>query len=118
MTTTVSTTKVTSTTVSTTTQVVDLSNTPAASVFTRLEEVRAAARALAKEETALKAELDALTGWEKDETTAVAIVDGVEIFKKKIGKTTGIDRDVLKSAFAEAYAATYSEKPNFSYAAV
>jgi hypothetical protein len=118
MTTTVSTTKVISTTVSTTTQVTDLTNTPAAALFTRLEEVRAAARALAKEEAALKADLDTLTNWAKDETTAVAVVDGVEIFKKKIGKTTGIDRDVLKSAFAEAYAATYSEKPNFSYAAV
>lgn len=115
---TTTTTKVVKTTVSTDVQVVDLTGTGAAEAFAELIQVREAKSALEKREADLKAALVTLTGWESDETKAVAVIDGVEVFKKQIGKSTGIDREELKKQFPAAFEATYWEKPNFTFRAV
>lgn len=110
------TTKVTTTTVADETLVVDLTGTNAAELFTELEAARAVSRASAKREAELKAALEALTG--TDVAKTVFVVDGVEVFKKAVTKTTSIDRDTLRKAFSEAFKATYSERPIYSFKAV
>lgn len=111
-------TKTVKTTVSSEVQVVDLTGTGAAEAFAELVQVREAKSALEKREEELKAALVELTGWAADETKAVAVIDGTEVFKKQIGKSTGIDRKILKESFPAAFDATYWEKPNFTFRAV
>jgi glycine betaine/choline ABC-type transport system substrate-binding protein len=89
----------------TTSEVVDLTGTNALAVAKKLADARELKKLSDEMEAEAKAEAAALMGDAK-----FGMVDGVKIFQRMAGKSTGIDRDVLKAAFPEAFEATFWEK--------
>lgn len=94
--------------VTTAVEVIDLTGTNALEVAKKLADARALKKAAEELEAEAKADAEALMGNAK-----FGIVDGNKVFQRMNGKSTNIDRDVLKSAYPEAFEAAYSEKPTF-----
>jgi hypothetical protein len=88
------------------TEVVDLTNTNAAVLFAEFEETKAAIKALEEKKAATEALLREMLG-----DAEVAIVNGTKLFKLVHGTNTSFDRELMKTAFPEAFEATLKTKP-------
>ena len=100
------TTTVSTTTVSTTKVVVDLTGTDVQKWTDQLAQAREAIKAFETMENEAKEALQTLMG-----AADFGAVDGINVVQTMNGKSTGIDRAILKEAFPDAYVATYWEKP-------
>jgi predicted nuclease with TOPRIM domain len=96
----------TETIVEETIEVVDLTGTEAAKMFAEFESTKAAIRQLEAMKAELEAELRKLLG--KAER---ATFEGQDLFKLAHSSNSKINRDVLRTAFPEAYDATLETKP-------
>ena len=97
-------TKVTEVTV--TAEVVDLTGTNALAVAKKLADARELRKLAEQMEEEAKAEAEALMGDAKFGT-----VDGKNVFQRMNGKSTGIDREILKTAYPDAFEASFWSKP-------
>lgn len=102
----VTTTVVSSSTVSTTKVVVDLTGTDVQKWTDQLAQAREAIKAFEAMENEAKEALQSLMG-----DADFGAVDGINVVQTMIGKSTGVDRQVLKDAFPDAFKAAYWEKP-------
>jgi len=102
----VTTTVVSSSTVSTTKVVVDLTGTDVQKWTDQLAQAREAIKAFEAMENEAKEALQTLMG-----DADFGAVEGINVVQTMNGKSTGIDRTILKDAFPDAYVATYWEKP-------
>lgn len=91
--------------ITTTSEVVDLTNTNALEVAKKLADARELKKLADELEAEAKAEAEALMGEAK-----FGIVDGKKVFQRMAGKSTGIDRDILKSLSMEIFEKSYWEK--------
>lgn len=92
--------------ITTTTEVVDLTGTNALEVAKKLADARELKKLAEEMEEEAKAEAEALMG----KTAKFGIVDGKKVFQRMNGKSTGIDRDILKSLSMEIFEKSYWEK--------
>ena len=99
-------TETTVTEITTTTEVVDLTGTNALAVAKKLADARELKKLAEEMEDEAKAEAEALMG----KTAKFGIVDGKKVFQRMNGKSTGIDRDILKSLSMEIFEKSYWEK--------
>lgn len=102
----VTTTVVSSSTVATTKVVVDLTGTDVQKWTDQLAQAREAIKAFEAMENEAKEALQSLMG-----DADFGAVEGINVVQTMNGKSTGIDRAILKEAFPDAYTATYWEKP-------
>lgn len=91
--------------VTTTSEIVDLTGTNAKELAAKLADARNLKKLAEELEAEAKAAVEALMGDAK-----FGIVDGEKVFQRMNSKSTGINRDTLKTAFPEAFEATYWEK--------
>lgn len=95
----------TTTVVSTTTTVAEL-GAGAEAIIARFTEAKKLAKAAEEAKKAAEAELRAMLGDAK-----VGTINGVERIKISERATTTVDRELLKSAFPEAFEATVGKTP-------
>lgn len=93
--------------VTTVSEIVDLTNTNAVALAKKLADARELQKLAKEMEDTAKAEIELLMGNAK-----FGAVDGNNVFQRMNGKSTGIDREILKAAYPDAFEATYWEKPN------
>lgn len=87
--------------------IVDLSNTDAVALAKQLADARELQKLAKEMEDGAKAAIEALMGDAK-----FGAVDGKNVFQRMTGKSTGVDREILKNAYPDALEAAYWEKPN------
>jgi DNA replication protein DnaD len=93
------------TTITTQTEVADLTGTNAAALLAEFEETKAAIKALEEKKDAAEALLRELLG-----DAEVATINGEKLFKLVHGMNTSFDRELMKKAFPEAFSATLKKK--------
>jgi hypothetical protein len=92
--------------ITTTAEVVDLTNTNALEVAKKLADARELKKIADELEAEAKAEAEALMGDAK-----FGVVDGKKVFQRMNGKSTGVDRDKLKELSKAIFDKVYWEKP-------